>query len=175
MEEKTTTFELHEPVSPETLVPAFPVDTWVMVTGGIVFILLILALIAAILYFRKKASAPPTPQAIRETARAEAEAALNAIGPDTPSREAAVISSLVLRKYLSVVAADPALFETHEEYISREKALEKFTDEARQTAATGFSRLASIKYAAAQPDLNTEQVITGSRTLLQTLHQGLKP
>jgi len=41
-----------------------------------------------------------------------------------------VLASLILREYLSSAAGDPALFETHEEFISRHDALQSLTPDA---------------------------------------------
>ena len=168
MNEKSGTFELLEPTSPEALVPDSWLETWMLVTGVV-----LLAALLAVLIFKKKKVALPDPVAIRKAARAEAAAALEKIGP-VPAREAAVQSSLILRKYLSVAAGDPALFETHEEYLSRHEALKDFSEEARGSAGVGFSRLAAIKYSPENPDMETRQVVAGSHTLLDILHQGFR-
>ena len=168
MNEKSGTFELLEPASPETLVPDSWLEPWMIAVA----VLLVLALLA-VWFFKKKKVAPADPRAIRQAAHAEAAAALARIGA-VPAREAAVQSSLILRRYLSVVAGDPALFETHEEYISRHDALKDFSDDARGSAGLGFARLAAIKYAPETPAMATDQVIAGSHTLLEILHQGLR-
>lgn len=167
MNEKSGNFELMEPRSPESLVPDSLVEPWMFVVAAL-FILGVLAL----LIFRKKAGLAADPNAKRRTAHAEAAAALESIGEIAP-REAAVRSSLILRKYLSVVANDPALFETHEEYLLRHEALKNFSEEARESASLGFTRLAAIKYSPESPDMDTPQVVVGSRNLLEILHHGL--
>ncbi len=169
MNEKPATYPLLEPVSPETLVPHSWVEPW-MITAAIAAFVLLAALVW--LVTRKKAT-PPDPRLAREAARAEAGAALDKIG-EVPAREAAVVSSLVLRKYLATVAGDPALFETHEEYIARHEALKDFTEETRASANIGFSRLASVKYSKDDPDITTAQVVTGAKNMLEILHTGLK-
>ena len=168
MNEKSGNFELLEPASPESLIPDSMVEPWMIVA----VCLLAVALVAVVI-FRKKKFTPVDPLAIRRAAHAEAVAALDKIGA-VPARDAAVQSSLILRQYLSVVAADPALFETHEEYLSRHEALKDFTEEARGSAGLGFSRLAAMKYAAETPAMATDEVIAGSRKLLEILHQGLQ-
>lgn len=168
MNEKSGNFELLEPVSPESLIPDSWIEPW-MIAAAVV---LALALLAVVI-FKKKKAAPIDPLAVRRAAHAEAFAALDKIGA-VPAREAAVQSSLILRRYLSVVAGDPALFETHEEYVSRHEALKDFSEDARGSANLGFSRLAAIKYAAELPDMTTGQVIAGSHTLLEILHHGIQ-
>jgi hypothetical protein len=162
-------FQLLEPSSPEALVPDSRVETWMIVVP--VAVVFILALVT-FLILRKKKSAPVDASVARNAARAEAIAALDAIPTSCSTREVAVRCSLIIRKYLSIAAADPALFETHEEYLSRHEALKNFTPEARSTAQQGFTRLAGWKYAETAPDVAFDVLIAGSRKLLETLHQG---
>lgn len=168
MNETPGTFELLEPVSPEALVPDPWLAPWMLV------VVVLLALVAiAVLVFRKKKVPAPDPVALRRVAREDATAALNAIGP-VPAREAAVRASLILRRYLSVAAEDPALFETQEEFIARHESLKDFAEDARESANTGFARLAAIKYSPTTPDLSTGEVIAGSQLLLEILHLGFR-
>jgi hypothetical protein len=87
-------------------------------------------------------------------------------------RNAAVLASLILRKYLSIAAGDPALYETHEEFVARHDALSALAAEARAATAEGFGRLAALKYAPEIPAAAEEEVIAQARTLLETLHHG---
>jgi hypothetical protein len=169
MNEKSGNFELMEPRSPESLVPDSLVEPWMIA----VLVLLVLGIILALLIFRRKAKLVADPHAARRAAHAEAVAALDGIEEIAP-REAAVRSSLILRKYLAVVAHDPALFETHEEYLLRHEALKNFSEEARGSANLGFARLAAIKYSPDSPDMDTPQVVAGSRSLLEILQHGLQ-
>jgi hypothetical protein len=168
MNEKSGSFELMEPPSPEALVP----DSWVEPWMVAVAVLLVLGMMAVLL-FKKNKPATFNPQAVRDAAHAEAAAALGKID-STRARDAAVRTSLILRKYLSLAAGDPALFETHEETLSRHEAFKDFSEEARQAAGAGFSRLAALKYAADVPDVATADVISESQALLEILHHGLK-
>ena len=164
-------FQLLEPPSPEALVPDSLLETWMVVVAAAVIILLVI-LIIWLLKRRKNAAIDPF--AARNAAYKEAVAALDAMKPDTTTRDAAVRCSLITRKYLSTAAGDPALFETHEEYISRHEALKSFSEQARTAAQKDFSRLAALKYSAEIPDAAAGDVISESRNLLETLHQGLQ-
>ncbi|MES2658906.1 MAG: hypothetical protein V4689_09820 [Verrucomicrobiota bacterium] len=161
-------FELLEPPSPEALVPDSRMEPWIIVAAAV----LVLGLLAILLFRKKKSPAAVLTEA-REAAHKEAVAALDAIS-STGTRDVAVQCSLIVRKYLSAAAADPALFETHEEYISRHEALKNFTEDARTAAGNGFTRLAALKYAADVPDVTADEVITESRALLETLHHGFR-
>lgn len=168
MEENSTTFELLEPTSPEALVPDSWIEPWMIaVVVGLALIII------GLLLLRKKKLPKFDPKAARLAAHAEATAALAGINGQTP-RDTAVQASLILRRFLATASGDPALFETHEEFISRHEALKSFSDEARKAANLGFTRLASLKYAAEIPDAVPENVISDSQSLLQTLNLGFQ-
>lgn len=168
MNETPGSFELLEPTSPEALVPDSWVEPWMFVVGFV-----LLGALLMLVIFKKKKAAVVDPRALREAAHTQAVAALGQIEP-VPAREAAVQSSLILRHYLAKAAGDPALFETHEETISRHEALKEFSDEAKAAAGRGFGRLASLKYAPEVPDVPASEVIGESRALLETLHHGFR-
>lgn len=168
MNEKSGTFELMEPPSPEALVPDSPVEPWMI----IIAITLVLCVMALFLLKKRKRS-KMDPMAARKAAYDEAAAALGKIGYVT-GRDAAIQSSLILRRYLSTAAGDPALFETQEETLSRHEALKDFSEVAREAAGRGFARLASLKYAAVPPDVEAINVTAESRDLLETLHHGFQ-
>lgn len=165
MAAETTSFELKEPAPPDALVPS--IGLWPWWVGGILLVLLAIILLVV---FRKR-PALMDPAAARNAAFKEAMAAL--AGASAPSaREAAVQGSLILRRYLSAAAADPALFETHEEFVARRDSLNALTEPAREAAAGGFSRLASLKYAPEIPETDPAEVFADSQRLLETLHGG---
>ncbi len=167
MDEKTANFELLEPKNPESLIPDSRIEPWMTVVAA----LLVLGLLL-FLKFRKKSSPALNHVTIRNAAYTEASARLDAIGNQTPAREAAVIASMTLRKYLSVAAGDPALFETHEETISRHDVLSELSPEARSAAVDGFSRLAALKYSKEESHIEAVAIAADAATLLKTLHHG---
>ena len=171
MEGAPHNFQLLEAPSPEALVPDSRVETWMIVAALAAFVLLAMLLFWII---RKKKNTAADPAAVRNIAYKEAVAALDAISATASTRDAAVRSSLITRKYLSTAAGDPALFETHEEYVSRHEALKNFTAEARSAAESGFTRLAALKYSAEVPEVAANHVVSESRTLLETLHSGFR-
>ncbi|MGL5017497.1 MAG: hypothetical protein ACRDBP_05150 [Luteolibacter sp.] len=168
MNEKSGNFQLQEPPSPEALVPDSPLETWMIVVP-----ILLALIVMAIFLLKKKKKPKADPTQLRNRAFEEATAALDQIG-HVPGRDAAIQSSLIVRKYLSTAAGDPALFETQEETISRHEALKDFSEEARAAAGRGFARLAALKYAAVPPDVEAINVTAESRDLLQTLHHGFR-
>ncbi len=168
MKEKSSSFQLLEPTRPEALVPQPWLEPWMWVIAALV----ISAIFAVWWYYRsEKKFAITNPLLARNKFHQDAVAALEKMNP-LHARDAAVQASLILRKYLALAAKDPALFETNEEFISRHDALQALTETAREASGIGFTRLASLKYAAEVPDLNPAEVVNESRTLLETLHHG---
>jgi hypothetical protein len=165
MKETDTGFRLMEPASPESLVPDYGLWPW-FVAGAV-----LLVICFAILIIVRKRVAASDPQAARNAAFAEAAEALKNAAPDS-ARNAAIQSSLILRKYLAQAASDPALYETHEEFVARHDSLQALAAEARSAAETGFTKLASFKYAPEIPDADPAGVVAESRALLETLHHG---
>ncbi|RPJ34683.1 MAG: DUF4381 family protein [Verrucomicrobiaceae bacterium] len=166
MNGETTSLALQEEATPEALLPEHGMWPWWLAAAIIAVII-----IAAVLVFRKRKPAAADVGKLREAAFREALAALAENGGDDV-RGAAVQCSLVLRKYLAAAAADPALFETHEEFIARQDSLQSLTENARAAAASGFSRLAALKYGPQIPDTPAADVIAESRTMLENLHHG---
>jgi hypothetical protein len=165
MKPSSNGMQLMEPVSPETLLPS--IGLWPWWTGGILAVIAAIAL--CIWLARRRGKADPV--ALRRAAYQEALAGLDAVQTADP-RDAAVRGSLVLRRYLSVAAADPALFETHEEFISRHDALAALKPEARSAACEHFTRLATLKYGPPRADAEAGDVVRDSRQVLETLHTG---
>lgn len=166
MNGKPKALELLEPASPEALVPDYGLWPWLAAA-----VLVILLGIALWMFLRKRKPAGADLAAIRKAALADAQNALDKLAPGS-CRETAVMTSLILRKYLSAAANDPALFETHEEFVSRHDSLQDLTPDARAAAENGFTRLAALKYAPQVPAAEPQQIITESRGLLETLHRG---
>lgn len=165
MKPTSGSMQLMEPVSPETLLPA--IGMWPWWVGGILIAITVIGLCIWLARRRRKAD----PMALRRAAYQEALAGLDAVETTDP-RDAAIRGSLVLRRYLSVAARDPALFETQEEFISRHDALAALKPDARAAACDHFARLATLKYGPPRGDAEASDVIRDSRQLLETLHSG---
>lgn len=168
MEEKLT-FELRPPASPDALVSQHGPSLWLLIGGGLLFVVLLALVVFWLL--RRKSSVDPL--AIRREALRVADRALADAKP-AGIREAATLASLVLRRYLATVAGDPALFETHEEFIARRDSLARLQEAARAHAAEGFARLAALKYDRQPPTGDPAVVIDDARALLTTLDRALR-
>lgn len=163
----SNTLELREPASPEALLPASGWGPWLAAAAVIV----VLAGIGWWWWWRRRKPVAGGMVALRQVAFAEACAAMAAIST-ADVRDAAVLSSLILRKYLATAAGDPALYETHEEFVARHDALCALTPQVRAATAEGFSRLAALKYAPVLPAAVAADVMADARALLVTLHHG---
>jgi hypothetical protein len=169
MEEKAPNLQLQEPVSPESLLPAMDYTFVWLIAGA-----LVLLIVLAIFLNRKKAkTAAANPITVRKAAYEKARQSLESLQPAN-ARVAAVQSSLILRRYLSEAVADPSLFETHEEFISRQDALQVLRPDAREACAAGFNRLSKLKYAAEIPLGEPANIVAESRSLLETLNGGFQ-
>lgn len=169
MDDEPPKLHLHELASPEALIPGASVWPWV---AGAVALVMLLAVLFMIHRARKRGSAAD-PAAIRRAAWLEAGTALEKITAQT-ARAAAIQCSLILRRYLSIAAEDPALFETHEEFIGRHDSLKPLSVEARQICSQGFDWFATLKYAPEPPAAEPATVVTEARGLLDALHHGFQ-
>lgn len=166
MDGNTKHLELLEPASPEALLPDSAWGPWLAAAA-----IAVLVVLGVMMWLRKRKPVTNGKSALCRAAFGEAVTALAEI-PADDVRDAAVLASLILRTYLSTVAGDPSLYETHEEFVSRHDALSGFTAEARVATAIGFSRLAALKYAPALPSVVAADVLAEARVLLETLHHG---
>lgn len=169
MDEQAPNLQLQEPISPESLLPS--TDYTLVWISAVVLLLLIAALF---FFLSRKRKSGSDPISHRRAAYQVAKKAFDAANPPN-AREAAVESSLILRRFLAQAVSDPSLFETHEEFISRQDALKKLTPVARDAASAGFSRLAQLKYAPEIPSDEPAVVVKESRDLLETLNGGFEP
>lgn len=161
-------FQLMESSTVEALIPKAETP-WLWIIIGVV-------LVASLIFWliRRRLKRAKDPANIREAAYKDAIAAFDAI-PQNDPHAAALESSMILRKYLSITAEDPALFETHEEFVTRHDALQKIPQSMRDEVASIFSRLATIKYAPDAANANAEKIIGDSRQLLHALRAALAP
>lgn len=170
MPEEPPAFQIREPSGVEALLPGW----WLPPVLLAVFLLLVIGILAFLLIRLKNRKRVEDPAKLREAARLEAVAALNN-APKSTSREAAITASLILRRYLAAATGDPALFETHEEFVARRDSLASLSPTAREAAATGFASLATLKYGVAPPEAAPVRVLEDARNLLDQLHNGFAP
>jgi hypothetical protein len=129
------------PAEPLLSHPGLPWWAWALIGAGV--LLLVVTIASAIR--RRRAQPPPIRQVDRERAYREAAEAIEQ-SAGLPRREAAQRVSGAIRLYLAKVCEDPSLFETHEEFLSRHEALNRFPESTREQVSMLLSRLAEEKY-----------------------------
>ena len=141
MEKKGKSLELAEPRDAIDLVPTWDPQLWWVLAA--VAVIAALVLLVAILLRRK-----PVVDASKEKREAYLEAKAALSGDEvTEPRESAIRVSMILRRYLARSMNEPALFETHEEFIARHDGLKDLPDALKSEVGDFFSKLAADKYA----------------------------
>jgi heme exporter protein D len=164
MQEKVNSFELIESRDTIDLVPHWePQVWWYFAAAGLVIVIVLLVMVLG----RKRAVG----DAHKEKREAYIEAKKDfektqAVGV----RETAVRVSVILRRYLARSMQEPALYESHEEFVSRHDALKDLPEDVRQSVAVFFARLAELKYAPEPPLAEPPQIHTGGLELLERIH-----
>ncbi len=156
---------LRELVPAEPLLPDAGIPPWVWFAAAAA----VLGLALLVIFFRRARTSAEDPAKARQEAYVRAKAALES-APGGGIQQAATRVSVTLRRYLADVCGDPALFETHEEFVARHQVLEKYPADLRKVTAEGFSHLARLKYG---PDATGDPaaLFNGARQLLDRLHQ----
>jgi len=167
MDGPTHNLQLLDPASPEALLPDASLWPWLTAAAAVIAVLGLLTILVA----RRKPPPAASPRAMRNAAFAVADRALAAT-PTGDARDAALQASLIVRHYLAAAAGDPALYQTHEEFVAHHDALQAVTAATRAAAQAGFSRLAALKYAPDVPAAAPAEVLAEARELLETLHHG---
>ncbi len=166
MDEAKDSLELIDTPKDIELVPTWQVEAWwFFVAAG-----LIVLVVAFILFLKRKR---PTHDPLREKREAysEAEAALSVAG-ERGSRETAIEVSLILRRYLARSLNEPALFETHEEFIARHDGLASLPEDVRNATGEFFERLAALKYAPEEASAEASSaLVTDGKVLLERIYQ----
>ncbi len=165
MEEKGNSLELVESRDAIELVPRWEPEAWWFFAASAV---IAIAILAVLLMRRKKPSVDLSKE--KREAYAEAKAELVKIG-GADLRETAIRVSVILRRYLSRSMNEPALFETHEEFVARHDGLKDLPDDVRSEVGGFFAKLAALKYA---PDDigsgDVQRINAGGAALLERIH-----
>lgn len=165
MERTEHTFELIEPEDALDLVPTWELEFWWFLVGfGAILVLLSVVLLV------KRRSTPADLGALKRAAYQEAVKDFEGTQEIEP-RRSAVESSLILRKYLAKSLGEPALFETHEELISRDNSMAVLPDELRAEVGGYFAKLAKYKYSPEQygPG-SSREILDEGRKFLERIH-----
>jgi heme exporter protein D len=165
----TSPLSLRELVDPAPLLPreGWPAWWWAALAAAV---LLVAALVLH--QIRRRRAAPPDPRRLREEARRAALAELDGSGRGQSPAELATGVSLALRRYLAAALNDPALFETHEEFLARGEAPAALAAPVREQLAGVFAMLARMKYAHDAPP-PADDLVARSRSLVDLIHAAL--
>jgi len=157
-------FTLREPIPAAPYLPHPATPWWIWVLAALA-ILAIVATVVVLVRGRKRTAQPPDP----EKARRRALAALAEIDPAGAPGPLATSVSLVLRRFLADALDDPALFETHEEFLSRREALADLPAPQHDALSRLFATLIRLKYSPVPPDTDAAPLLGEARQILSNL------
>jgi len=155
---------LHDITTSEEVLDPLGLTWWAWL--GIVLACIIIITLAR---FLLKYNKPPQPHPVRNLA--DALQSLSEIEKeDLSTNQQATKISLLMRRFLMVHFEDPALYETHEEYLQRGQGLENLPKESHQQLSNYLSLLAEQKYGQNQPMLlPKETLFSQTESLMRAL------
>ncbi|MEN9990539.1 MAG: hypothetical protein RLZZ224_241 [Verrucomicrobiota bacterium] len=162
MEENAPSLELYDIPEVQDLIPRFWMPWW----AWLVVLSLAIATYATARAIRRKPRAPRT----RSEAFAFAQRQLKQAESIQHGVERSTAVSLILRRYLSLAFADPSLYETHEEFLSRHEALASLPEDLRRALTDFFSTLCRYKYAPTSNPVDLSPIVPQASRLLDQLH-----
>ncbi len=157
-------FTLRDPIPAAPYLPAPGTPWWIWALAALA-VLAIAALIIVLVRRKKHRSSQPDP----EKARRRALAGLSEIDPSAAPGDIATAVSLLVRRFLADAFGDPALFETHEEFISRREALADLPADQRDALTRLFAILAEFKYSPVPTDTDATPILDKAKHFLSTL------
>lgn len=141
---------IHDIPDPTPYLPGVALPFWVYSLGALAIFALVLVVLAAI-FLRGKAPSMPSIEDAYEISRAQLEKLRDDL-ETRPLSDLATGASFAVRYYLAACLGEPALFETHEEFLLREDALNKLPAESREHLNPLLERLAECKYGRSSQD-----------------------
>jgi hypothetical protein len=165
MAENESKLELVENRDAMDLVPTWELEWWwyLVAVGGFVLIGLL-----AYVVFRKKTV--DDPGRMEREAYREAISALASLS-EAGGKENVIQVSLIMRAYLAKSMGEPALFETHEEFMGRHDAIKGLSVELRVAISAYFSELAAVKYGSVETGIfDLDGLKERATELLERIH-----
>lgn len=165
MAENNTKYQLAESHEAMDLVPTWELEWWWIALP--VAALLLLALLGYFLLRKARLDDPG------KTKREAFQQALSELAQLDVSlgKENVIAVSLIMRKYLAKAMNEPALFETHEEFIGRHDAIKDLNEDLKSEISGYFSRLAAIKYGPADGErIDAADLKQSATNLLERIH-----
>lgn len=142
--------DLHDIPDPAPHLPGIYVPWYVWAIIGFVAAALVAGLIVLLVRRRKEPAAEDVAN-IYEESRKQLEE-LRGVVDRHPLAHLATEASFAVRRYLAACLAEPALYETHEEFLLREDALEKLPAGSREHLNPLLEELSAAKYGPSQAD-----------------------
>ena len=164
MEQNEYSLELVETRDAIDLVPSWELQTWWYFAAAAA----VLAIVVLVLLL-KRGKTVPDPYKEKREAYNEAKAEFTKPA-GTDARTEAQRISVIIRRYLARSMGEPALFETHEEFVSRHEALSGLPEDVRESVGAFFANLAALKYAPTVPDADPTGIHIGGLELLERVH-----
>lgn len=164
--------ELHDIADPAPYLPGIEVPLWFWIALATV----LLAATSCLLFVILRRKPPPAPPDLSfyGQSRHTLERLRESLGGRSLA-EVATDASLIMRHYLEVTMQEPALYETHEEFLLRPDALEELPAGARQRLAPLLDQLARAKYTPSPHDEEAaHELVDSCLTVLQGLESTRK-
>jgi hypothetical protein len=148
--------ELHDIIDPAPLLPGMHVPWY----AWLILAFVIVAAIGLLIYFltRPKPAAPGSVASIYEESRKHLELLLGTIDKQ-PLSQVATEASFSVRRYLAACLSEPALYETHEEFLLRDDALDRLPTGTRDKLNPLLEKLATLKYSPSHTDPENAEII----------------
>ena len=158
--------DFHDIPDPTPHLPGIQVPWYLWAIAALVLVAGII-LITFLLRGRAKPTTSADIEEMYGTSRKFLEGLLDKIN-DLPLSHIASDASFAVRGYLAACLSEPALFETHEEFLLREDALEQLPAGSRDRLNPLLEELATLKYSPSTPDpAASETLIKKSLNVLQ--------
>ena len=138
------------------------------------FILLVITVLSIVIWRKSKRVKPQSSEELNLQAYKTTIANL-ALCPSEDPTETATECSIILRRYLIKVTGDPALFETHEEWVARRDSIESLGSSIQQSVEDLCSKLAESKYTPADAKTEPGVMIEDTRQLIEAVHGEVMP
>ncbi|MFK7851555.1 MAG: DUF4381 family protein [Akkermansiaceae bacterium] len=163
VEGKQTAFELVENRDALDLVPSWELQWWWFVAFAV--------LIGLVVFFvsRLRKQRPIDPEEAERKAFQRAKRDLERLD-ENDDRAESVQVSIILRRYLADSKDEPALFQTHEEFIARHDALSDLGEDIKQSVGDFFAYLAKMKYSPKEGAVESKQLRERANDLLERMH-----
>ncbi len=165
MAESKTKYELAESHEAMDLVPTWELEWW-----WIALPVAALLMVGLLGYFLLRKSRTEDPNKNKREAFQQALSELAQLDASL-GKENVIMVSLAIRKYLAKSMNEPALYETHEEFIGRHDAIKDLKEDLKLEISDYFSQLAAIKYGPSEgQDIHFDDLKQGATKLLERIH-----